>query len=107
MTTGEYLVSNSTLSSGTAMQHLLALQIGTGTGSGEAIFTSKIFTTYAQPRITYTQRIVKDPVQNVARTTQKQGKPTRADKYAYVLTAPKEGYVLTGTDLVTIVQVKR
>jgi hypothetical protein len=33
MTTGEYLVSHSTLSSGTALQHLLALQIGSGQGT--------------------------------------------------------------------------
>lgn len=33
MTTGEYLVAHSTLPSGTALQHLLALQIGSGQGT--------------------------------------------------------------------------
>lgn len=32
-TTGEYLVSISSLSSGTALEHLLAIQMGTGSGS--------------------------------------------------------------------------
>lgn len=33
MTTGDYLVAHSTLPSGTALQHLLALQIGSGQGT--------------------------------------------------------------------------
>jgi hypothetical protein len=33
MTTGEYLLLNSTLPSGTALEHLLALQIGVGGGT--------------------------------------------------------------------------
>lgn len=37
MTTGEYLVANSTLPSGTALQHLLALQIGGG-GPATTVF---------------------------------------------------------------------
>lgn len=47
MTTGEYLVAHSTLPSGTALQHLLALQIGSG--SGETVFASQFVATLEQP----------------------------------------------------------
>lgn len=40
MTTGEYLVAHSTLPSGTALAHLLALRIGSG--PGETIFASSL-----------------------------------------------------------------
>ena len=56
MTTGEYLVANSTLPSGTALQHLLALQIGTGTGSGQTIFCSQFNVRLDQQELVVTRR---------------------------------------------------
>lgn len=50
MTTGEYLVANSTLPSGTALQHLLALQIGTGSGPGQTVFASQFAVSIETPR---------------------------------------------------------
>lgn len=46
MTTGEYLVSHSSLPTGTALAHLLALQVGTGLG--ETVFASKSFVRTSQ-----------------------------------------------------------
>lgn len=56
MTTGEYLVANSTLPSGTALQHLLALQIGSGTGSGQTIFCSQFNVRLDQQELVVTRR---------------------------------------------------
>ena len=56
MTTGEYLVANSTLPSGTALQHLLALQIGTGTGSGQTIFCSQFNVRLDQQELVITRK---------------------------------------------------
>lgn len=52
MTTGEYLVAHSTLPSGTALQHLLALQIGTG----QTVFCSQFVVTVEQPELVVTRR---------------------------------------------------
>jgi len=56
LTAGEYLVANSTLPSGTALQHLLALQIGTGTGSGQTIFCSQFNVRLDQQELVVTRR---------------------------------------------------
>lgn len=54
MTTGEYLVANSTLPSGTALQHLLALQIGSG--SGQTIFCSQFHAIAEQHELVVTRK---------------------------------------------------
>lgn len=46
-TTGQFLVANSTLPSGTALQHLLALQIGAG---GQTVFASQFAVSLEVPR---------------------------------------------------------
>lgn len=53
MTTGEYLVANSTLPSGTALQHLLALQIGSGQST---VFCSQFVATIEQPELVITRK---------------------------------------------------
>jgi len=53
MTTGEYLLSKSSLNSGTALAHLLALQTGTGQGT---VFAAMFSVSVEQPSITVTQR---------------------------------------------------
>ena len=54
MNVGEYLVSKSSLSSGTALDHLLALQAGTGTG--QTIFASVFSVQIEEPRLFAVQR---------------------------------------------------
>ena len=54
MNFGEYLVSQSSLSSGTALAHLLALQ--TGTGAGQTIFASMFSVQIDEPRLMLVQR---------------------------------------------------
>lgn len=53
MTTGEYLVANSTLTSGTALQHLLALQIGSGQGT---VFCSQFNVRIERQELTVTRK---------------------------------------------------
>ena len=53
-TTGTYLLSHSSLSSGTALAHLLALQAGTGTG--QTIFASMFSVQIEEPRLFAVQR---------------------------------------------------
>lgn len=55
MTTGEYLVANSPLPSGTALSHFMALQFG-GTGPGETVFASRFSVVTGESRIDVTQR---------------------------------------------------
>ena len=62
MTTGEYLLSKSSLPSGTALAHLLALQTGTGQGT---VFASMFSVSVEQPSITVTQR-AKRPMPEIA-----------------------------------------
>ena len=52
MTTGDYLVQHSTLPSGTALAHLLALQ----TGGGGTVFASMFALRCDEPRLTLVQR---------------------------------------------------
>lgn len=58
MNVGAYLVSKSPLSSGTALQHLLAMQMG---GTGGTVFTSMFAVQIDTPRLTLTQR-ARDPI---------------------------------------------
>ena len=51
MTAGEYLVSLSGLPSGTALEHLLAIQARIGTGTGETIFTTRMFACTTEDRV--------------------------------------------------------
>lgn len=56
MTTGEYLVAHSSLPTGTAMAHLLALQIGTGAGVNRVIYCSQMTTVLTQDEIVVTRK---------------------------------------------------
>lgn len=53
MNVGDYLVQHSTLSSGTALAHLLALQAGTGQGT---VFASMFSVHIEEPRLFAVQR---------------------------------------------------
>ena len=53
MTAGDYLVQHSTLSSGTALAHLLALQAGTGQGT---VFAAMFALRCDEPSLTLVQR---------------------------------------------------
>lgn len=54
-TTGEYLLSKSTLPIGTALAHFLTMQTGGGTGQG-TVFASMFAVRCDEPRLTLVQR---------------------------------------------------
>ena len=52
MNAGQHLVALSGLPSGSAAQHLLAIQLGTGTGPGQTIFASRFSVITGEDRFT-------------------------------------------------------
>lgn len=60
MTTGEYLLSKSPLASGSALQHLLAMQSG---GSGKTIFCSQITAVIDHEDVVVVRKPVKPAMQ--------------------------------------------
>ena len=66
MTTGDYLVQHSTLPSGTALAHLLALQTGTGQGT---VFASMFSVRIDEPRLSLVQRAKREVADCAARSS--------------------------------------
>jgi len=54
VTTGDFLVAHSSLPTGTALQHLLALQIGAGTG--QTVFASQFAVSMEMPRTEFARK---------------------------------------------------
>ena len=77
MTTGEYLVAHSTLPSGTALAHFLALQIGAG--QGETVFASRFYVVTGDERIEVTQRAKKQAPQPMNEQREPRSIPNLAD----------------------------
>lgn len=60
-TAAQYLLALSTLPSGTAGQHLLAIQLGTGTGTGQTIYCSQTTAIIEQESITVLRKPKRQP----------------------------------------------
>ena len=56
MNAGQYLVALSGLPSGSAAQHLLSIQLGTGTGPGQTIFASRFSAVTGEDRFTVVRK---------------------------------------------------
>ena len=100
MTTGDYLVQHSTLPSGTAMAHLLALQTGGGT-----IFASMFAVRCDEPQLTLVQRVKREAGEADKRTP-RQIDETGDGKGAVVLTRQAAMSVLTAPEWLTVTPVK-
>ena len=98
MTTGDYLVQHSTLQSGTALAHLLALQAGTGQGT---VFASMFAVRCDEPRLTLVQR-AKREAGEVTERAPRQIDETGDDKDAVVLTRQAAMSVLTAPEWLTV-----
>ena len=96
MTTGDYLVQHSTLSSGTALEHFMALQIGTGQGT---VFASMFSVCVEEPRLTLVQRVRKDASESVERVLREIDE--RNDD-VFVLTGEERLSVMTLDDELTV-----
>ena len=104
MKLGEYLVANSSLPSGSIVQHILALNTGTGTGPGETIYAPRLFVQTTERQMLVTSRAKREarqsaPTAQPAKAPQKQG-----SKYAYAFTTVERIDVLTRDDSVFIVE---
>ena len=103
MTTGDYLVQHSTLPSGTAMAHLLALQ--TGGGVSQTLFASMFAVRCDAPRMTLVQRAKREAGESVERVL-RQVDDTGDDKDAVVLTRQAAVSVLTAPEWLTVTPVR-
>ena len=99
MNVGDYLVQHSTLPSGTALAHLLALQ--TGGGVSQTLFASMFAQRCDAPRLTLVQR-ARLAVGEVAERMPRQVDDTGDDKDAVVLTRQAATSVLTVPEWLTI-----
>ena len=100
MNVGDYLVQHSTLPSGTAMAHLLALQ----TGGGGTVFASMFAVRCDEPRLTLVQR-AKREAGEVMKRAPRQIDET-GDKNTVVLTRQAAVSVLTTPEWLTVTPVR-
>ena len=101
MTTGDYLVQHSTLPSGTALAHLLALQAGTGQGT---VFASMLALRCDEPQLTLVQRVKREAGEADKRTPRQIDET--GDKNTVVLTRQAAMSVLTHPEWLTVTPVK-
>lgn len=113
MNTGERLASLSSLPSGSAMAHLLALQAGTG--AGDSFYSGTVRVVTSQPEIFVHRKVGRASVENEqsaprASTLNKKSSRTNAayvfstQNTAYSLTKPEEVFVLVRSSRETVVQ---
>ena len=100
MTTGDYLVQHSTLPSGTALAHLLALQ----TGGGGTVFASMFALRCDEPRLTLVQRAKREAGESVERALRQIDE--RGDEDVSVLTGTARMSVLTAPEWLTVTPVR-
>ena len=101
MNVGAYLVSKSPLSSGTALQHLLAMQMG---GTGGTVFASMFSVRCDEPRLTLVPR-AKREAGEVTERAPRQIDET-GDKNTVVLTRQAAVSVQTAPEWLTVTPVR-
>ena len=103
-TTGEYLLSKSTLPIGTALAHFLTMQTGGGTGQG-TVFAAMFAVQVDTPRLTLAQRAKREAGEADDRTP-RQIDETGDDKDAVVLTRQAAMSVQTAPEWLTVTPVR-
>lgn len=102
MNTGQRLVLMSGLSTRTALEHLRAMQAGTGTGPGQTIFSSRFSVITGEDRFT-TMRKAKHQVPK-AEPAQRPVPQPKATKDAFARTHTDCVTVSTQVDAITVIQ---
>ena len=97
---GDYLVQHSTLSSGTALAHLLALQAGTG----RTVFASSFTVVIEEPQLFV--NMSSNEMKQARQVSEVRSKPGKEIKRLFVTTTPEEITVTTYPNLLNIVEVK-
>lgn len=112
-TTGQYLVSLSSLPSGSALAHLMAIQ--TGTGTGDSFYSGTVRVVTSQPEM-FVQRKARNAAIENKKTTPRFSEPKKkatrinaayvlaAQNTAYSFTQPEEIFVLVRSGIEAVVQ---
>lgn len=95
MNTGEYLVSKSSLPSGTALAHLLAMQTGGGLGT---VFASMFAVRIDEPTLSLVQHAKREAAESVERSALREGN----ERDLAVLTAVPRLSLLTTDECLTV-----
>ena len=112
-TTGQYLVSLSSLPSGSALAHLMAIQ--TGTGTGDSFYSGTVRVVTSQPEMFVHRKARNAAIESkktVPRVSEPKKKATRinasyvlaAQNTAHSFTHPEEVFVLVRSGIETVVQ---
>ncbi len=81
MTSGEYLVANSPLPSGTALAHFLALQFGAG--PGETVFASRFYVAIEEEVVNVAQSVKKQAPEVIDEAPKRQRDRSAPGKFAF------------------------
>lgn len=81
MTTGEYLVANSPLPSGTALAHFLALQFSAG--QGETVFASRFYVAIEEEVVNVAQSVKKQAPEVIDEVPKRQQDRSAPGKFAF------------------------
>jgi len=81
VTTGEYLVANSPLPSGTALAHFLALQFGAG--PGETVFASRFYVAVEEEVVNVAQSVKKQTPEVIDEAPKRQQDRSAPGKFAF------------------------
>ncbi len=104
MNAGQILAALSGLPSGSAAQHLLAIQAGTGTGPGQTIFSSRFSVTTGEARFTAMRKAKRQaPKPEVAPRQVKQPSPAN-DKGLFAVARTQGVTVSNQADSITVIQ---
>ena len=96
-TTGEYLLSKSTLPIGTALAHFLTMQTGGGTGQG-TVFASTFAVRIDEPTLSLVQRAKREAAESVERSSLREENARTLS----VLTAQARMSLLTTDEYLTV-----
>lgn len=104
MNAGQYIVALSGLPSGSAAQHLLSIQLGTGTGPGQTIFASRFSVTTGEDRFSVVRKVKRQaPKPEVAPRQVKQPSPAN-DKGLFAVARTQGVTVSSQADSITVIQ---
>ena len=104
MNAGQYIVALSGLPSGSAAQHLLSIQLGTGTGPGQTIFASRFSVVTGEDRFTVVRKAKRQaPKPEAAPRAVQQLKPAK-DKGLFAVARSQGVVVATQEDSITVIQ---
>lgn len=104
MNTGQQLVLMSGLSTRTALEHLRAIQAGTGTGPGQTIFSSRFSAVTGEDRFTVVRKAKrKAPKPEAAPRAVQQLKPAK-DKGLFAVARSQGVAITTQEDSVVVTQ---